>query len=124
MKANQVRQLGQAVTALSAVIIAFATLSPDTGIGATNDTIAHFLLFLPLGAGGALWMANLEPATQRRARLAMLGVILAFAAGTELAQVAMEERTGSLSDFIADAAGGGVGLLIGGWIASRARRSP
>ena len=124
MRASHLRQVGQAVTALSAVVIAYATLSPSVGISTGSDTLAHFLLFFPLGAGGALWMATLDAATQRRARLALLGLILAFAAATELAQTLMEDRTGSISDFVADAAGGGTGLLIGGWLAVRARRSP
>jgi len=123
MRASTLRKVGQAITALSAVVIAYATLQPNvnTDLGG-NDTFLHFLLFLPLGAGGALWMAQLEPALQKRARLVILLVILAFAAATELAQVPMENRHGSFSDFIADAAGAGVGVVIGGWMASRARR--
>ncbi len=123
MRASTLRKVGQAITALSAVVIAYATLqsSLNTDLGG-NDTLLHFLLFLPLGVGGALWMAQLEQAQQKRARLAILVVILAFAAATELAQVPMENRTGSLSDFIADAAGGGLGVLLGGWMASRANR--
>src|SRR5690606_27985347 len=98
-------------TALSAVIIAYATLTT----GATpptdaDDQVLHFLLFFPLGVGGALWMANLPPPAQRRARALILLVILAFAAATELIQGAMPTRDGSLGDFIADAAGAGLGV--------------
>jgi len=122
MRATHLRKIGQAITALSAMAIAYATLQPNVSADLGNDTFLHFLLFLPLGAGGALWMAQLEPPVQKRARLAILGLVLFFAAATELAQVPMENRTGSLSDFIADAAGGGLGVLLGGWMASRAKR--
>lgn len=122
--ASRVRQLGQALTALSAVIIAYATLTttaspPPTD---TDDQVLHFLLFLPLGVGGAMWMAMLPPDRQRRARALILAIILAFAAATELIQGVMETRDGSFADFVADAAGAGLGVVIGGFVASRARR--
>lgn len=124
MRADVLRKIGQAITAVSAVVIAYATLQPSVSTDLGNDSILHFLLFLPLGAGGALWMAQLEPVLQKRARLGILLLVVFFAAATELAQIPMEARTGSFSDFVADAAGGGLGLLIGGWLASHARRTP
>lgn len=86
-----------------------------------DDQLAHFLLFLPLGLGGALWMAQLEATAQRKSRLAILGVVLAFAALTEIGQ-GFVDRDPSLSDFVADAAGAGVGVLVGSAIISRIRR--
>jgi VanZ family protein len=123
MRAEILRKVGQAVTALSAVMIAYATLRPNISTDIADDSVLHFLLFLPLGAGGALWMSQLPPALQKRARLGILLLVLFFAAATELMQVPMEGRTGSISDFFADAAGGGVGLLVGGWLAARAKRN-
>lgn len=123
MRAEFLRKVGQAITALSAVVIAYATLRPNVSADLGNDSLLHFLLFLPLGAGGALWMAQLPPALQKRARLGILLLVLFFAAATELMQVPIEGRTASLTDFFADAAGGGLGLLAGGWMAARARRN-
>ena len=48
---------------------------------------------------------------------------LFFAAATEIAQGPIDGRTPSMSDFIADAAGVGLGLLAGGWVAARAQRN-
>lgn len=123
MRADLLRRAGQAITALSAVVIAYATLRPNVSTTFADDTVLHFLLFMPLGAGGALWMAQLEPGLQKRAGIAIFGLILFFAAATELAQSLVDGRTASLTDFFADAAGGIFGLLIGGLMASRARRS-
>ncbi len=123
MRADVLRKLGQAITAISAVIIAYATLQPSVSADLGSDSVLHFLLFLPLGFGGALWMAQLEPALQKRAQLVILLLVLFFGAATELAQIPMEHRTASFSDFVADAAGGGLGLLAGGLLASRAKRT-
>lgn len=124
MRAERIRKVGQALTAVSAVIIAYATLAPGVDAGAADDEFLHFLLFLPLGLGGALWMAALEPAVQKKARLGILLVVLVFAAATEIGQGAVDGREPSFGDFIADAAGAGLGLLIGGLIAARAERAP
>jgi len=121
MSARQLRRVGQAITALSAAFIVYATLSPSVSAGDMDDQLAHFLLFFPLGLGGALWMAQLDPAAQRRSRLAVLGVVLTFAALTEVGQ-GFVDRDPSFSDFVADAAGAGVGVLIGSAITSRIRR--
>lgn len=123
MQASVLRKVGQAITAVSAMVIAYATLQPSVNTDLGNDSFLHFLLFFPLGFGGALWMAQLEPALQKRARLGILLLVLFFGAATELAQVPMDARTASLSDFVADAAGGGLGLLAGGLLASRAKRT-
>lgn len=123
MRAAFLRKVGQAITALSAVVIAYATLQPNVTTEIADDSMLHFMLFLPLGAGGALWMAQLPPELQQRARLGILLLVLFFAAATELIQIPIEGRTGSISDFFADAAGGGVGLLLGGWMAARAKRN-
>ena len=123
MRAATLRKVGQAITAISAVMIAYATLQPSVNTELGNDSVLHFLLFLPLGFGGALWMAQLAPPLQKRARLGILLLVLFFGAATELAQIPMDDRTGSFSDFIADAAGGGLGLLAGGLLASRAQRT-
>lgn len=110
------------MTALSAVIIAYATLSASAGGTSTNaDEVVHFLLFFPLGVGGALWTATLAPDRQRRAQVIVLVVILAFAAATEIGQMFVETRHASITDFIADAAGAGLGVLVGSMIAGRAR---
>lgn len=121
MSASRLRQVGQAVTALSAVFIVYATLSPSVSAGGVDDRVAHFLLFLPMGLGGVLWMAQLEPQAQRRSRLAVFALILVFAVATELGQ-SFVDREPDLSDVIADAAGAGIGVLVGSAIASRARR--
>lgn len=124
MQADLLRKMGQAITAVSAVIIVYATLRPNVSADlAGTDTLWHFLLFLPLGAGGALWMARLDPLQQRRARLGILLLALFLAAATELAQGPIDGRSPSLADFFADAAGAGVGLLAGGWAAARAKRN-
>ena len=121
--ASSVRRVGQAVTALSAVIIAYATLTAAAGGVATEaDELVHFLLFLPMGFGGALWMANLPVARQRRARALVLLLILVFAALTEVGQLFVEGRNASTTDFVADAAGAGIGAILGGLVAERARR--
>ncbi len=122
MQAGFVRKLGQAVTALSAVVIVYATLRPNLSTDLADDTYLHFLLFLPLGMGGALWMAQLPPPLQKKARLGILLVVLFFAAITEIAQGPIDGRSPSLNDFFADAAGAGVGVLAGSWVASQARR--
>jgi VanZ family protein len=124
MSGTLLRRIGQAVTALSAVLIAYATLSPDVAATGGNDQFGHFLLFFPLGIGGAFWLAPLPPATQNRARGLILLVILLFAAATEIGQMFIETRSASLPDFIADAAGAGLGVLLGGFVARRARRDP
>ncbi|MCA9847754.1 MAG: VanZ family protein [Dehalococcoidia bacterium] len=123
MRADFVRKLGQAVSAMSAAVIVYATLRPNLSTDIADDSLLHFMLFFPLGMGGALWMAQLDPTLQKKARLGILIVALFFAAATEIAQGPIEGRTPSLSDFFADAAGAGLGLLAGGWVASRARRS-
>lgn len=123
MRAATLRKVGQAITAMSAAMIAYATLQPSVNTDLGNDSALHFLLFFPLGFGGALWMAQLDPAFQKRARLGILLLVIFFGAATELAQVPMDDRTASFSDFVADAAGGGLGLLAGGLLASRARRT-
>ena len=111
------------MTALSAVIIAYATLTvANVPAAGSNDKLIHFLLFVPLGLGGALCLANQSPEAQRRGRALILVVILTFAIATELGQGMMETRDGSLADFIADAIGANVGVLLGGFIASRAQR--
>jgi len=120
--AQRLRKVGQALAALSAAFIVFATLSPSVSAGDVDDRLIHFLLFVPLGLGGALWMSVLDPAIQRRARLAVLGLILAFAAATEIGQ-GFVGRNPSVPDFIADAAGAGLGVLIGSFIAARSRRA-
>lgn len=122
MRASHLRRVGQAVTALSAVIIAFATLSPDVSAASGNDQLGHFLLFLPLGVGGALWLAPLPAKTQRRARALILLVILSFAAATEIGQMFIETRSASLGDFIADTAGATLGVVVGGIASRRAPR--
>lgn len=123
MNATRVRQVGQAMTALSAVIIAYATLTvgnlPAAG---SYDKAAHFLLFLPLGIGGALWLAGRSAPAQRRGRAIILTVILVFAAATEVGQGFLETRDGSFADFVADAAGAGLGVFLGGLVAGRSRR--
>lgn len=121
MSASLIRRAGQAIAALSAAIIVYATLSPSVSAGGMDDQLAHFILFFPLGLGGALWMAQLDPASQRRSRLAALGAILVFAAATEIGQ-AVVDRDPSFTDFVADAAGTGAGVLLGGLFASRSRR--
>jgi len=124
MRPDLLRKAGQAITALSAVVIAYATLRPNLSTGlAGDDSMWHFLLFLPLGAGGALWLAQYPLDIQRKARLGILIVALLFAAATELAQGPIEGRSPSMSDFVADAAGVSVGLLVGGWMATRGRRA-
>jgi len=123
MRAELLRKIGQGITALSAVVIAYATLRPNVTAELGSDSLLHFMLFFPLGAGGALWMAQLPPLLQKRARLGILLLILFFGAATELMQIPIEGRSASLSDFFADAAGGGLGLLVGGWMAARARRN-
>src|SRR3546814_4029073 len=97
MRADLLRRAGQAITVLSAVVIAYATLKPNVSTDFADDTILHFLLFMPLGAGGALWMAQLEPALQKRAGIAILGLILFFAAATELAQSLVDGQIGRAS---------------------------
>lgn len=120
-----VRRVGQAVTALSAVLIAYATLTVATGpTPDADDQVLHFLLFLPLGIGGAFWLAEQPLERQRRGRALILLVILGFAAATEVGQMFIESRDASLSDFIADAAGAGLGVMLGGLVAGRARRDP
>lgn len=124
MRGTSLRRLGQALTALSAGVIAYATLTPDLAVQpAVDATLAHFLLFLPLGLGGALWIAPLPEPRRRRALPFLLLVILFFAAGTELLQGPIDGRSPSLSDFVADAAGGATGLLSGSLLL-RLRRSP
>lgn len=111
------------MTALSAVIIAYATLTVgNVPAAGSNDKILHLLLFVPLGVGGALWLATWPPARQRQGRAIILAVILLFAAATELGQGMIETRDGSLGDFIADALGAGLGVFLGGIVASRATR--
>ena len=105
---------------MSAVFIAYATLSPSVSAGGMDDQLAHFILFFPLGLGGALWMAQLDRASLGRSRLAVLGVVLAFAAATEIGQ-GFVGRDPSFGDFVADAAGASAGVFVGGLIASRAR---
>lgn len=122
MSARWVRTLGQAVTVVSAGLILFATLSPSISSGGVNDKVAHVLLFFPLGFGGALWMERLEAPSQPRAALVVLAVVLTFAALTEIGQ-GLVGRTPAFSDFMADAAGAGLGVLVGGWVASRVVRS-
>lgn len=122
MSGALLRRIGQAVTALSAVIIAYATLSPDVGVTGGNNQFGHFLLFLPLGIGGAFWLAPLPARTQNRARALILLVILAFAAATEIGQMFIDTRSASWTDFVADAAGAALGVLLGGLVARRARR--
>jgi len=122
ISASLLRRIGQALTALSAVLILFATLSPDVSAPTGSGQLGHFLLFLPMGAGAALWMAKLPVDSQKRARALLLLFILAFAAFTEIAQTFIDGRHGSLTDFIADAAGAGVGVMLGGFMAQRARR--
>lgn len=122
MRPERLRQVGQAITALSAVVIVYATLRPNLRADVGDDTMAHFLLFFPLGIGGALWMAQLEPRLQRRARLGILLIGLFFAAATEIAQGPIDGRSPSFTDFVADAAGLGTGLLAGGWLTMRAHR--
>lgn len=119
MNGPRIRKLGQALTAISAGVIAYATLAPNISAGDTNATLAHFLLFLPLGAGSALWMALLPATTQKRVGVILLAIILIFAAATELAQGPIEGRTPSLNDWFADAAGGALGILLGRLVASQ-----
>lgn len=123
MRAAHLRKTGQAITALSAAVIVYATLRPNIRADLPSDSLLHFLLFLPLGVGGALWMAQLDPDLQRKARFGILLVALFFGAATEVAQGPIPGRSPSLSDFFADAAGAGVGLLVGGWMAARSDRS-
>lgn len=122
MSGDLLRRIGQAMTALSAVTIAFATLSPNVSTTGGSDQLGHFLLFLPLGIGGAFWLAPLPVETQKRARALILLVILAFAAATEIGQMFIESRSASLGDFVADSAGAALGVLLGGFAARRARR--
>lgn len=123
MSARWVRTLGQAVTVVSAGLIVFATLSPSVSSGGIRDEVAHVLLFFPLGLGGALWMERLDAPSQPRAALVIFAVVLTFAALTEIGQ-ALVGRTPAFSDFMADAAGAGLGVLVGGWIAPRIARDP
>jgi len=122
MSAARLRRIGQGLTAFSAAVIAYATLAPGVPAPDVDTTILHFLLFIPLGLGGSLWMAELEVDQQRRARIFVLGLVLVFAAGTEIGQ-GLVGRNPSFGDFIANAAGGGVGVLAGSWLARRAGRS-
>lgn len=118
MTPSLLRRIGQGLTALSAVAIAYATLIPQvTAPVEADDRLWHFLLFLPMGAGGALWMSALPLNVQKRAGAFVLLLVVAFAAATELIQIPMETRSASFDDFIADAAGAGVGVLLGGAIA-------
>ena len=81
------------------------------------------LLLITLGFSGA-WIGNLtalEP--YRPIFIGVALVALFFAAATEIAQGPIDGRTPSMSDFIADAAGVGLGLLAGGWVAARAQRN-
>ena len=119
MNGPRIRKLGQALTAISAGVIAYATLSPNISAGETNATLAHFLLFLPLGAGSALWMAMLPAASQKRVAIVLLLIVLAFAAATGIAQGPIDGRSPSLNDWFADAAGGALGILLGRLVASR-----
>lgn len=113
-ESSSLRRLGQALTALSAGVIAYATLTPDLAVQpAVDATLAHFLLFLPLGLGGALWIAPMPEQRRRRALPFLLLVILGFAAATEMLQGPIDGRSPSFADFVADAAGGATGLLLG-----------
>jgi VanZ family protein len=121
MSAPRLRRIGQGLAAFSAAVIAYATLAPGVPAPDVDTTFLHFLLFIPLGLGGSLWMAELDADQQGRARLFVLGLVLLFAAGTELGQ-ALVGRNPSFNDFMADAAGGGLGVLVGSWLVRRARR--
>ncbi len=115
------RRLGQLLTALSVGVIAYATLSPSVTAGG-SDTLGHFLLFIPLGAGSAFWMALLPDSAQPRVTLLLLLIVIGFAAATELAQGPITNRTPAWSDWFADVLGGTLGVAIGRLISGRATR--
>lgn len=116
-----VSRAGQALTLLSLGLIAFATLSPSAGATPISDKMVHFLLFLPLGLGGALWTAGFSGGVLTRARFAVLGLVLLAATMTEVLQWPIETRSPSLGDWYADAAGGTAGVILGALIGDWAR---
>jgi len=82
---------------------------------------AHAVLFVPLGAGAAGAYAT-SAAARRHPRLTLAAVFLAgvaAAAGTELGQTAVEGRTASWTDALADIVGYTAGLLGAGPLVRR-----
>lgn len=122
VSAGFLRRVGQAITALSAGAIAYATLTPGLTSGGVNDTLAHFLMFLPLGFGAAVWLAPMPAEVQRRALPLLILVLMLFAGLTELAQGQIDGRSATVADWMADVAGGVTGLVAGGMLSVRARR--
>ncbi len=98
---------------LTATTVAF----PDLGIGRGRfplDKVAHFGLYLGLGwsIGRALWISERWSV---RSVLLALAAGLAFAALDEWHQSLLRWREANVGDWLADAAGMSIGLVLYLW---------
>ena len=126
MNRRALRRLAQAGTAISAVVILYATLTPSPPDPAgLPDWASHLLLFGALGVPASLWYATSE-AARREPRRALAMVILAlwlFGGATEVAQGPIPGRSPALADWAFDLVGAVAGFVGGGaaWRALLAR---
>lgn len=116
----QVRRWGLILTVAGAILIAAATLIPQTGhpvampfclfcgsLGGV-DAVLNVFLFLPLGIGLALWGI--------RFRTAVLAILI-FSTLIELAQLfVVSGRDAALGDVLANVTGGAIGFSLSRWL--------
>ena len=116
MNRTALRRLAQAGTAVAALVILYATLTPSPEHPRwLPDWGAHFLLFVILGVPTALWYATSEGARrapQRVLAMAILGLWL-FGGLTEVAQGQIG-RDPEFSDWLWDVGGAIAGFVAGG----------
>ncbi|MCC7009131.1 MAG: VanZ family protein [Acidobacteria bacterium] len=109
-------------TAWDDAVARFRSLPPLwVGIGTRADWVANILLFIPLTF---LWLGTVACDRGRMARLAGALVVLPLAAAgavaLEFTQIWFARRTVSRNDILAEAIGGGLGVLLWFVIGQRA----
>jgi VanZ family protein len=104
MPAGMKNKMIEDVKAGAAFAIETIVPADKQGIPWQLDTIGHFCLF-------ALFGSILICILEQDAGFTALVYILMVSAGTELAQTYIDGRSGCLSDFFIDAAGGSIGVM-------------
>ena len=116
MDRRALRRLAQAATALVALVILYATLTPSPDRPPwLSDSAAHALLFAGLGVPAALWYATSEGVRRSPRRLLAMAILALWLFGglTEAAQ-GQFGREPAFSDWFFDVMGAVAGFVGGG----------
>jgi VanZ family protein len=98
--------------AWAVVILAMTSVPQPPSIGAPGtDKVVHFAVYLILGLLCRRWIGETRRG-KGQGSAAALGAILVFAAMDELHQLFIPGRMASVSDWLADAAGGAAGIAV------------